>query len=211
MKAAIFDFDGTLFDSMCVWKDIDLVFLAEHGHAPTAEMREMISDMSVWEAAELFKRSFDIALSTEEMVRRFSEIAAVRYRDLVIPKPYVREYLEILHGLQIPICIATACSSQNVISALTRENMINFFDFILTADEIKTGKTNPEIYLVCASRFDLLPEDIMVFEDSLHCIKTAKNAGFIVTAIEDSYSLPDKNEITKTADRYISTWKELII
>ena len=211
MKAAIFDFDGTLFDSMWVWVDIDLMFLSEHGYTPTEEMRNMISNMSVWESAELFKNSFDISLSIYEIVSRFSEIAAMRYRDLVTTKPGAREYLKTLSTSGIPMCIATAASSQNVISALTRENILHLFDFILTSDEIKTGKTSPEIYHACAKRFNLPANEIMVFEDSLHCVKTAKTAGFCVTAVEDRYSLPDKSEIMKTADRYISTWRDLIV
>ena len=211
MRAAIFDFDGTLFDSMWVWEDIDLVFLSEHGHIPTKEMRMMISDMSVWESADFFRRSFGIPLSTEKIVIRFSEIAAARYCDLITPKPGAREYLELLSDSGIPMCIATAASSQNVVAALTREDMLRFFDFTLTSDDIKTGKTNPEIYLACAKRFNLPVNEIMVFEDSLHCVKTAKTAGFCVTAVSDRYSIPDKGAIIKIADRYIGTWKELII
>jgi beta-phosphoglucomutase-like phosphatase (HAD superfamily) len=53
------------------------------------------------------------------------------------------------------------------------------------------------------------PEEILVAEDSLHSVKTAKNAGFVTAAVYDKSSEPDRAELEKTADYYFTSLKEI--
>ena len=211
MKGAIFDFDGTLFDSMWVWKDIDLTFLSRYGHVPPPQLRASIKTMSVWESAQLFRDTYSLPLDVPGIVAAFGDIALERYRRDIKPKPFVKEYLIQLKTQGLPLCIATATSGQNIKAALSREKMQGHFDFLLTPDQIHSGKDSPEIYLACAEKMGLPPKDIVVFEDALHCVQTAKRAGFSVIAVADESAKDAREQIMAAADRYITSFKELLV
>jgi len=211
MKGIIFDFDGTLFDSMWVWSDLDVMFLQRYGYVPTQKMREDIKTMSVWESAELFKNTFALPLEISDIVKELGEMVFEQYQHEVKPKEFVKDYLDKLKKAHIPMCIATAAHYKNVEAALVRENFTGYFEFIMSSDHIKSGKSSEEIYLECAGRLKLKPHEMIVFEDSLHGIMAAKKAGFYVIAVEDDSAFHEREKIRKTADKYIKSFKEMMI
>ena len=78
----------------------------------------------------------------------------------------------------------------------------------MTCSDIGKGKTEPDIYLAAAKDIGSKPSETVVFEDALHAIVTAKNAGFITVGIYDSYN-QDEEKIRKIADFYYKNWDEV--
>ncbi|MEG0156440.1 MAG: HAD family phosphatase [Anaerovoracaceae bacterium] len=210
MKGIIFDFDGTLFDSMDLWEDVDLRFLAEYGKVPSQALRNKIKTMSAAESAKVFRQTFDLPLTEEEILAEFINIVNERYEKEILPKPFVLAYLEELRQAKIPLCIATATPRKPIEAALQRVGIVDYFSFILTPEEVPEGKTRPDIYLECARRFGLQPKEITVFEDALHCVKTAKAAGFTVVGVADASAQEEREEIIARGDRFIETFGEML-
>ncbi len=209
IKYAIFDLDGTLFDSMWIWENIDVEFLAKFGYTPTKELREKIKTLSIRQSSEFLKTSFNLPQSVEEIITEIGDIAKDKYKNEVQFKPFALEYLKKLKANGAKLCIVTASMRENVLSSLTRFGAIDIFDFIITGDDMKTGKDTPEIFLKCAKRFQALPRDIVVFEDALYAITTAKNAGFKVIGVYDNTAKEDTIKIKNICDQYIKNFSEM--
>ena len=123
-------------------------------------------------------------------------------------KPFVKPYLKKLKKANIKICIATATDYKLAQAALKRLEIADYFDFIITCDQIGKGKEYPDIYLYAAKKLCLPISEIAVFEDSLHAIITAKKAGFQVIGVYDESSKEDKEKIIKIADGFINSYTD---
>jgi len=195
---------------MGVWNNIDVELLKKYGFKPTKEMQSKFKTMSVRQSAEYIRDTLSLAISPEQIIYEIALLGHEKYKNDVQLKPFVREYLHKLRDTGVKMCIATASVKSNINVALERLGVLDFFEFIITADELKTGKDNPEIFLKCAEKFGLPKEEIAVFEDALHAIKTAKSAGFYVVGVYDEYSADETELIKKYSDEYIESFEALI-
>ena len=75
IKAVIFDLDGTLVDSMWMWREIDIEYLAGFGIELPDDLQKSISGMSFSETAEYFKDRFGIKDDTDTIKKRWNEMA----------------------------------------------------------------------------------------------------------------------------------------
>ena len=90
-------------------------------------------------------------------------------------------------------------------------NIKDYFDLIVTKDDVKLKKPNPEVYNRIIEKFQI--NDLsrcVVVEDSLTGVLAAKNANLDVIVIYDEYSDKDREKINELADYKISNFKELI-
>lgn len=204
-QAAIFDMDGTLADSMPWWENLAYEYLNLHGTDTISdEIKRKLDVITVPEAAELFQKEFDIRKPKEQMVRELDALMGEHYRNDVKFKPGMESVVKTLAEKNIPMCIASGTGEVLVGQCLEGLNIRDDFQFILSCQEMETSKEKPDIFLEAARRFDLPPEKIMVFEDALFSMKTAKDAGFQVTAIKDPTNASVWPEIEQLADAVIS-------
>ena len=116
----------------------------------------------------------------------------------------------------IPVAVATASNREGVELALERLGMLPYVDRFVTCGEVGKSKEHPDIFLHCAGKFGAAPEESVVFEDSAYAIRTARNAGFPVVAVEDPISQQGKGEgetrggIAGVANLSIQSYGELI-
>ena len=208
-KAAIFDLDGTLIDSMWVWADIDINYLEQFGFKPPADLKAVIEGMSMRETAVYFKERFSIADTVEDIQEAWNLMAYDRYNKKVKLKPLVFDLLRILRSEGLALGIATSNSRILTEAVLASNGILNLFEVILTGEDVKNGKPDPEIYLTAAERLEVFPEDCIVFEDVLMGVLAGKNAGMSVCAVYDPWNDPQKQEIIRTADFYVNDYEEI--
>ena len=109
------------------------------------------------------------------------------------------------------MAVATSSDRELFIPTLERENIIDYFDDIVTVGEVERGKEFPDVYLEAAKRINADVEESVVFEDILTAIKGAKTGGFKVVAVSDPKSENIQEQIKKTADLYISSYREILL
>lgn len=210
-KGVIFDLDGTLLDSMHVWETVDKIFLQENNVPYSPEISEALKTMSLEESAQFFIDEFMLTHSREYVINRIEEIVYQQYAMNIPLKPYVTDFLNMLDTLNIPYCIATATYASLADKALNRLGILERFKFILTCSEVGENKTSPKVYIRAAEKLGLKPNETAVIEDALHCIETAKNAGFFVVGIKDDSSRNDWNKIKSIADLTVLSFSDLLI
>lgn len=209
-QAAIFDMDGTLLESMGVWKDITAQFLARRSIDLTDEDVRKFRDMTLEESLPLIIKTHNLPDSIEEVFAEFNTLAAEAYRHTIPMKPGAKEYLQKLHASGIKIAIATSGYDTLCRAALTRLGVIDCISAIALSSEVGVNKSNPDVYLLAAERLGTAPQDCMVFEDILIGIQGAKKAGMQTTAVADFSNAEEWAQLKATADRAIEHWAELL-
>ena len=209
-KAVLFDLDGTLVDSMWMWKQIDIEFLGQYGYECPDDLQKAIEGMSFSETAVYFKERFDIPLSLDEIKACWTQMSIDKYRYEVPLKSGALEFLNYCREYHIKTGIATS-NGRDMVDAVVESLQIgNYLDVITTACEVKAGKPEPDIYLEVARRLGVEPSECLVFEDIPAGITAGKRAGMQVIAVEDDFSKHMKPEKLELADGFIETYFEIL-
>lgn len=210
IKAVLFDLDGTLVDSMWIWKSIDIEYLGGFGIELPGDLQSCIEGMSFTETAEYMKMRFQIPDSVEIMKETWNRMAWEKYTKEVKLKEGALSFLQYCKEYGIKLGIATSNSKELVTGALKALDVYQFFDAVVTGCEVEHGKPAPDVYLEAAKRCKVLPKNCLVFEDIIAGIKAGKAAGMLVCAIEDAYSAEQKEEKRRLADFYINDYRDII-
>ena len=206
IKCAIFDFDGTLFDSMFIWDSVGEIYLRSLGKEPKQTMREDVRALSLYQSACYFKREYELPASAEEIMTGINQTIEHFYIHEVLPKPGVVDFLERMKKSEIPMCIATASDRYQIEAALSRCGMAHYFEAIFTCSEVGHGKDEPVIFRKAMEYFGADRNNTILFEDAIHAIQTAKADGFTVAAVFDN-SEKRQAEIRDLADCYIADFE----
>lgn len=210
IKGVIFDLDGTLIDSMKVWNEVDGTFLKECGvENPPEDISDRMRKMSVDESAVYFISEFALNCTKEYVIKRIEELVSIQYKEIIKLKSDVPEILDYLDERSVPYGIATATYRTLAEAVLRRCGVLERFSFLLTDMEYPAGKTSPDIFLGAASLLGLEPCEILVAEDSLHCVETASAAGFFTVGVYDEASECDRRAIEEKSDAYIMRLGEI--
>lgn len=208
--AIIFDLDGTLVDSMWLWKNIDIEYLSRFGIAYNEKLQSEIEGKSFTETAIYFKENFGITDTIEKIKNDWNEMAYLKYKEQVSLKTGALEFLKLLKEKGKKLGIATSNSTQLTEVCLNSLNISSLFDVVITGSDIKTGKPAPDIYLENAKRLKVLPERCLVFEDIPVGIMAGKNAGMKTCAVADEYSRDLTDEKLELSDYSIIDYKDFI-
>ena len=206
---AIFDMDGTLVDSMGYWDAVCAEFLTELG-VYSEEVFDQLKPMTVPQSAEFLKTEFGISRSPQEVIERMCAIMQAHYENDVQPKSGVYDFLDALQQRGVRMCVASSTPVYLIDICLKRLQMRRYFDFLLSAEEVGTGKNEPYIYLETAKRLGAKPAETMVFEDAMIAGITAKRAGFRTAAIYDENSAQEWDAFSAQTDFAFADWHEAL-
>ena len=209
-KAALFDLDGTLVDSMWMWTEIDIEYLNRFGRQFSPGLQKEIEGMSFTETAVYFKETFSIPDSIEAIKADWTRMSLDKYAHEVPLKPYAEDVLKWLKACGMKIGISTSNYREMVDACLNSLGIAHYFDAVCTACEVKRGKPSPDIYLHTADRLGAEPSGCIVFEDVPAGIRAGKAAGMTVVAVDDAFSAPEEAEKRRLADFFIRDFGELL-
>ncbi|MCM1540920.1 MAG: HAD family phosphatase [Blautia sp.] len=206
IDAVIFDMDGSLVDSMWIWHEIDIEYLGRFGVGLPPDLQSEIAGMSFHETAVYFKEHFPIPDPLEEIKRTWNEMAWDKYMHEVPLKPGIPGFLKGCSERGIKLGIATSNSRELVENIAAVHHLKNYFTCIVTGSEVERGKPSPDIYLAVAKGLNADCGRCLVFEDIIPGIQAGKNAGMRVCAVEDDFSIPNREEKKQLADYYIEDY-----
>nr|WP_294488958.1 HAD family phosphatase [uncultured Anaerosporobacter sp.] len=209
IKAVIFDLDGTLVDSMWMWREIDVEYLSQFDIEVPSDLQQAVEGMSFSETAQYFKERFNLPDPVEVIKMQWNKMAWDKYGNEVPLKKGVIEFLEELRSRGIKTGIATSNSKELVEHVLKSLNITEYFDSVRTSCEAKKGKPAPDIYLLVADDLQVDPKDCLVFEDLALGIMAGKGAGMRVCTVFDPYSEDDRDRKRELADYYIDTYFDI--
>lgn len=206
----IFDLDGTFIDSMDVWHEVDVEFFKRRGIPLPPDYKETIKTMHFVSAAEYTKEKFNLPDSVNSIIEEWRSLCMKQYKTTVPLKDGAGEFIKFCKENGLKTAYATASDDDLCKAVLKHNGVLHLFDSKTYVHEAGKDKTHPDVYLLAAKKIGVTPSKCLVVEDILAGLKSAKNAGFTAIAMFDESSANDWEEMRKTADKSIHSFKELL-
>ncbi|WP_373481801.1 HAD family hydrolase [Acetobacterium sp.] len=210
IHAIIFDFDGTLVDSMNLWHQIDVDFLRRRGLLCPNDLSMAISGKSFTETAEYFKERFLLPDSIAEIKAEWDEMSRNAILNEIGFKPGALPFLSWVDAHAIPMAIATSNTRSTLELFLPQYGIDQYFHSLHFTCEVGRGKPHPDVFLAAAKALDVLPEHCLVFEDTLEGIHGARSAGMTVISVDDALQSHRLDRIKESSLHHIQSFRELM-
>ncbi len=208
ITGAIFDFDGTLFDSMQIWVGVKERYLAHHGITLTQEDHEAFKGLRLQEVLGLANERFNMQMTARELFDDFFGFIEQCYMVEAEPKNDIVQFLEKLKAKGVLMGIATATNETALRPLLEKYGLLDYFSAIYSVYTVGSSKTESKVYDVVLEALGTDKQTTWVFEDALYAAKTAKANGYNLVGIYDP-SEPCTDELEAISDIYIHNYSEI--
>lgn len=203
-KLHIFDMDGTILDSMPMWSTIASDYLDSYDIPHDDDVNKLIEAYTLENAAKYFIE-LGLDKTVDEIIKDIYDFSFNKYKNEILAKPDMTELLKKLHETGETIILLSASPVQCAVAAFKRLNILEYFDKLFSCQDFETDKTVPETFINVAASLGFKPEDVIVYEDALYSIRSAKAAGCKTVAIYDDFARNEWDEILRTADEIFIT------
>ena len=221
-----FDLDGTIIDSNDFQNnlDVELEHLFDKKITKSKIIKERNEFLKKTKGIDIYlnycgfiKKKYGLKLTKKEILEKRRELERVKAVDIKLKKN-AEKLIKLLKEQGIHLALATV-SRREILNIYMNDNkninkkinLSDYFDIVLTKEDVKYKKPNPEVYLNIIEKLNIKDTSkCLVVEDSLSGIKAAKSAGLKVIGIYDKYSSKDEEEIIKLTDYYAKDYEDLI-
>ena len=210
MKSYLFDFDGTLVDSMPTFASVMTRILDENGIKYPKDIVKIITPLGYKGTAKYFKEELGISLSEEESLDFMLKYMQDEYTYRVPAKDGVIETLLALKERGASLNILTASPHDVLDPCLKRLGIYELFDNVWSCNDFETTKADPDIYVRAAEKIGVPVSEVSFLDDNLNADKTAKLAGMRVVGVYDDSSSDYVDEMKKACEKYIYDFSELL-
>ena len=193
IKAIFFDLDGTLMDSEMYYIN---------------GTKKWLNDLNIqYDEKDIMKI---VGLTMEDTYKFLSNLSGLSYKDCVIHNEKyfnshpinfqkliykeVEEVFKKLHEIGYIIAICSMSPYGYIKKFVEDNNLDEYVNFFISGEDLKNNKPAPDIYLKSLKDLNLKPEEVIVVEDALSGIMSAKNAGLKVYARDASRYHVDQSE-----------------
>jgi len=209
-RAIIFDLDGTLIDSMQLWRRVDGEFLNKRGiQVPGDLFDHLPAGNSFIQTAQYFIDRFGLSDSVESVMAEWTDMVRWHYANDVSLKPGAAQLLSSISASGIRIGLGTSNSFELAKIVLSANQLWDYFHSHITGDMHLRGKPFPDIYLRCAEALGVAADQCLAVEDTLSGVMAARTAGMRTYAIYDEDSLPLWEKIKEHAHASFMDYQSL--
>ena len=206
----LFDFDGTLVDSMPAFISVMLRILDENAISYGSDIVKIITPLGYVGTAKHFK-GMGLDRDVEEIVAMMNDYAYIQYRDFIQAKNNVIEVLKKLKDEGASLNVLTASPHLALDVCLKRLGIFDLFDNVWSCDDFSTTKADVNIYKMAAEKIGVPVEEVLFLDDNFNADKTAVEACMKVCGVYDASSEEYTQEIKKICHHYINDFSELLL
>lgn len=206
----LFDFDGTLVDSMPTYVSSMLRILDENNISYGCDLVKIITPLGLEKTAEYYIDVLKLKMPKEGLLSLMKEYMLDAYLNTIPAKNNVPEVLKKLKSRGASLNVLTASPHLTLDACLKRLGLWELFDNIWSCEDFGTTKADPEIYVMAAEKMGVNKEDVLFLDDNFNADKTAKAAGVKVCGVYDDSSAEYESEIKSVSDYYIHDFSELL-
>jgi len=209
LKAIIFDMDGVLINSNKYnWESFNILLKESGIHLSKKDIKKYLG-ISARDILKRWKREYGLKdCSVEEFSREAGEIQLKLMKKELHPNKSLNRFLNEAKENGIKLAVATSSLRWRAEKILELLQLKDFFDAIITSEDVENHKPHPEIFLKAAKQVNENPEDCIVFEDAIAGIEAAKKSNMKCVAIKTEFN--SKKEL-KNADLIINNFSEITL
>lgn len=185
IKAVIFDMDGVIFDTELVYLKVWSEVFEKYGYKLKKEIYIQVLGTGRENVKRVFLNNYGEDLPIDIMYKEKDENLDRAVELGVSLKAGADEILANLKNNNFKIALATSAAKERALKQLKQADIEKFFDVIISRDDVKETKPNPEIFLKAAEKLNVLPSECIVIEDSSAGIRAAFNARMIAIHVVD--------------------------
>ena len=208
-KVYLFDFDGTLVDSMPAYVGVMTRILYENNISYDESIIKIITPLG-FEGTAAYFQEIGIKKTKEELGAQMKKYAYDEYAYNIPAKKNVVEVLGELKKRGASLNVLTASPHVTLDPCLKRIGIYDIFDNVWSCDDFHTTKADPEIYKKAADALGVDVGDILFLDDNINADKTAKEAGAMVCGVFDESSADIVEQMKEATDMYIYNFSELL-
>ena len=209
----IFDLDGTLVDSMEIWREVDEEFFARRGMEVPEGYQETIAHMGFRECAAYTVRKYLPAEREEDLIAEWHAMSLAKYgaKDgAKYFKPYACAFVRALRAGGMRLSVATASAPEFYLPVLKSGAVDTLFDAFTTVEEAGKNKSFPDIFELSAKKLGVKPEECVVFEDNLVALRAAKRAGMQTAAVYDEQTRAQHKDLRLESDLFVYSFGDVL-
>ena len=206
----LFDFDGTLVDSMPTFVSAMLRILDENHISYPKDITKTITPLGLNGTADYYINTMGVRMSKERLMSVMGEYMLDAYYHTIPAKSNVIPILQELKRRGASLNVLTASPHLTLDACLKRLGMWDLFDNIWSCDDFQTTKADPQIYVSVAQRLHTTVDNVLFLDDNLDADTVAKSAGMLVCGVYDDSSKDYVEKIQKITDYYIYNFEELL-
>ena len=210
MRTFLFDFDGTLVDSMPVYSGEMKRILDERGIAYGDDLIKIITPLGFVYTAKYYIETLGLQMEEDALVALMKEYMIEAYSTRVPAKANVPDVLRALKDMGCSLNVLTASPHDTLDPCLKRLGLWKLFDNVWSCNDFGTSKSDPEIYRMAAQRIGVPVEEVIFLDDNYNADKTAREAGTQVWGVYDNSSRDSTEEIKSVSDHYITDFSEIL-
>ena len=199
IKAVVFDMDGVLIDAR-EWHFLALnqvlqplgIAISENDHL------EKYDGLSTKVKLQMLSADLGLPVELHAIINKVKQDRTLRLANqFCYPNFRHQILLSRLRAENVKIGLVTNSIRQTTMFMLERANVFNFLEVVVTNEDVKNAKPDPEGYLLCCEKLQLKPEQVLVVEDGSYGIEAAKRAGCKVLKVDspDDVSLELLSEL----------------
>ena len=206
----LFDFDGTLVDSMPTFISTVVRILEENNIPYHDELIRTLTPLGADGIAEYFVQELGVKAPKEQVGQIIKQYIRDAYFYTIPAKNNVIPVLEELKRRGASLNILTGSPHVTLDVCLKRLEMWDLFDNVWSCEDFATTKADPNIYFMAAERMGTTVDKVLFLDDNLDADKTAKEAGMIVCGVYDAASENYVDQMKEIDDFFIFDFSELL-
>ncbi len=209
IKAVIFDMDGVLIDSEPLWRTAMVKGFKQFDMTVTEEECKTTMGRRINEVVNYWVNIHSVnPLKSPEIEKTIIEVLLNLIENEGKAMAGVLDLLNFCKNKHLKIGLATSSSELLMQTVLNKLQIKNHFNSVVSAQNLKYGKPNPEVFLICAENLGVNPSECIVIEDSINGAIAAKAAQMHLIVVPDANSLnPEKFSI---ADYNLDNMNEVL-
>ena len=205
----IFDCDGTLLDSMDVWREVEDELARRAGAQLTDADKDELTTLNIPEAGAFFHDRFGLGAAADDVVRMMDELMLDYYRNRAHERPGALVFVRALVERGVRVSVASSSPQKYLQAGLERAGFAPYVGLVVSVDDVSSSKREPKVYDHTRRLMGTPLETTWGFEDSAYALRTLRGAGYRTVGIYDRDDAGTHEELRANADAVIDSFEEL--
>ena len=205
----IYDCDGTLVDSMGVWRALEDELAARGGFTLTEADVDHITTLTIPECGDFFHGKFGLGASGAEVKAMIDEFMMEFYRNRAEGRPGALDFVRALAERGVPQSVASSTPSALLRAGLAHAGFTPYLAAIVSVDDVGASKREPAVYDRAREALDTTRAQTWGFEDALYAVRTLSAAGYGTVGVYDDDLAGAYDDLAAEADLVIRDFRQL--